>query len=154
MSAIPSTQRQAQQATPQQRHPEPQVFNDHVHFPQHHHPLRTTGLGQRPQHPGAAAGARLFQCGGRLDALATADTGRAAPHAPVPAKVQRQRPRAVPAGVARLELIRWLAAAGVALVLASAWLLDGPSEQQAMQDVAADLHDAVALATVTAQVRP
>lgn len=44
--------------------------------------------------------------------------------------------------------IPWLAAAIIALLLSSTWLLDGPSELQASQDVAADLHDAVTLAQV------
>lgn len=46
--------------------------------------------------------------------------------------------------------IKWLMAGLMALVLASGLLLDGPSELQAMQDVAADLHDV----TTTAQVQP
>jgi hypothetical protein len=47
----------------------------------------------------------------------------------------------------------WLAAAIIALLLASAHLLDGPSDIEATQAVAADVHDAIqtAQATQTAQ---
>ena len=39
--------------------------------------------------------------------------------------------------------LNWLAAAIIALLLASAHLLDGPSEMEATQAVAADVHDAI-----------
>ena len=39
--------------------------------------------------------------------------------------------------------LNWLAAAIIALLLASAHLLDGPSELEATQAVAADVHDAI-----------
>jgi hypothetical protein len=48
------------------------------------------------------------------------------------------------------RITRWLAASLLALLLSSAWMLDGPSELQAMQDVAADVHEV----TTTAQVQP
>jgi len=38
--------------------------------------------------------------------------------------------------------INWLAATAICLLLSSAYLLDGPSEIEAAQDVAADLVDA------------
>lgn len=50
------------------------------------------------------------------------------------------------------HLPHWLCALLIALVLSAAHLLDGPSEIEAAQDVAADLHDVVA--TTTAQVQP
>lgn len=46
--------------------------------------------------------------------------------------------------------IKWLSATLIAMILSSAWLLDGPTDLQAMQDVADDLHDV----TTTAQVQP
>lgn len=49
-------------------------------------------------------------------------------------------------GLPRLPV--WLGVLLIALPLCCAWLLDGPSEQQAMQDVAADLKDAITLAQV------
>ena len=39
--------------------------------------------------------------------------------------------------------LNWLAAAIIALLLASAHLLDGPSELEATQAVAADVQDAI-----------
>lgn len=39
-------------------------------------------------------------------------------------------------------IINWLAAAAICLLLSSAYLLDGPSEIEAAQDVASDLVDA------------
>ena len=48
------------------------------------------------------------------------------------------------------SLTKWLTAALFALVLASGHLLDGPSELDAIEDVAADLQDAIQ----TAQVQP
>ena len=39
--------------------------------------------------------------------------------------------------------LNWLAAIIIALLLASAHLLDGPSDIDAAQDVAADVHDAI-----------
>ena len=39
--------------------------------------------------------------------------------------------------------LNWLAAAIIALLLASSHLLDGPSELEATQAVAADVHDAI-----------
>lgn len=46
--------------------------------------------------------------------------------------------------------IKWLTAGLMALVLSSGLLLDGPSELQSMQDVAADVREV----TTTAQVQP
>jgi len=54
------------------------------------------------------------------------------------------------AGFARLELVNWLAAAVVCLVLASAHMLDGPSEIEAAADVAADVAEAQASAHAVA----
>ena len=42
--------------------------------------------------------------------------------------------------------INWLAAALIALAMSCAWMLDGPSEIEAAQDVAADVQDAKAQA--------
>ena len=39
--------------------------------------------------------------------------------------------------------INWLAAIIIGMLLASAHLLDGPSEMEATQAVAADVHDAI-----------
>lgn len=50
----------------------------------------------------------------------------------------------------RENLITWLAASLIALFLASSCLLDGPTEEQAAEDVAADVQDAIQ----TAQVQP
>lgn len=46
------------------------------------------------------------------------------------------------------RLTNWLAASLIALVLSIAYLLDGPTELEATQDVAADLHDAITLTQV------
>lgn len=48
--------------------------------------------------------------------------------------------------------INWLAAAIIALLLASAHLLDGPSELDAAQDIAADVSDAIQTAKGVHQV--
>ena len=45
--------------------------------------------------------------------------------------------------------LNWLAAAIIALLLASSHLLDGPSELEATQAVAADVHDAIKTAKGT-----
>lgn len=45
---------------------------------------------------------------------------------------------------------RWLAAAIIALLLASSHLLDGPTDLDAAQDVAADVQDAIATAQASA----
>lgn len=54
-------------------------------------------------------------------------------------------------GAARLELINWLFAGLIAFVLSCAWLLDGPSEVQAMQATAATVSDAQQQARQTAR---
>ncbi|WP_114968524.1 hypothetical protein [Rhodoferax ferrireducens] len=46
--------------------------------------------------------------------------------------------------------IRRLAASLIALVLSSAWLLDGPSDIEATQAVAADLQDAIKSVAISA----
>jgi hypothetical protein len=51
-------------------------------------------------------------------------------------------------GLPRLPV--WAGILLIALPLCCAWMLDGPTELQAMQDVAADLRDV----TTTAQVQP
>ena len=48
--------------------------------------------------------------------------------------------------------LNWIAAFIVAMLLASAHLLDGPSDIEAAQDVAADVADAIHTAQLTAQV--
>ena len=48
----------------------------------------------------------------------------------------------------RENLITWLAASLIALFLASSCFLDGPTEEQAAQDVAADVQDAIQTAQV------
>ena len=52
--------------------------------------------------------------------------------------------------------LNWLAAFIIAMLLASAHLLDGPSEIDAAQDVAADVRDAIqtAQSNQVAQVSP
>ena len=45
--------------------------------------------------------------------------------------------------------LNWLAAFIIAMVLASAHLLDGPSDIEAAQDVAADVADAIQTAQLT-----
>ena len=52
--------------------------------------------------------------------------------------------------------MNWLAAIIIAMLLASAHLLDGPSEIDAAQDIAADVSDAIktAQSTQVAQVNP
>lgn len=44
--------------------------------------------------------------------------------------------------------LNWLAAIIIAMLLASAHLLDGPSDIEATNDVAADVHDAIQTAQV------
>lgn len=53
--------------------------------------------------------------------------------------------------MSRAILTNWLAAAAICLLLSSANLLDGPSELQATQDVAADVADAQAAAVLAAK---
>ena len=48
--------------------------------------------------------------------------------------------------------LNWIAAFIVAMLLASAHLIDGPSDIDAAQDVAADVADAIHTAQLTAQV--
>lgn len=48
--------------------------------------------------------------------------------------------------------LNWLAAIVIAMLLASAHLLDGPSEIDAAQDIAADVSDAIQSAKVVHQV--
>lgn len=45
--------------------------------------------------------------------------------------------------------LNWLAACIISLLLASAHLLDGPSEIDAAQDIAADVHEAIQTAKGT-----
>lgn len=45
--------------------------------------------------------------------------------------------------------LNWLAAIIIGMLLASAHLLDGPSELEATQAVAADVHDAIKTAQTT-----
>ena len=49
--------------------------------------------------------------------------------------------------------LNWLAAIIIALLLASAHLLDGPSEIDAAQDIAADVSDAIQTAQATQVVQ-
>ncbi len=44
------------------------------------------------------------------------------------------------AGVAKLELVNWMLASLIAVGLSAAWFLDGPTELQAMKDVASNAH--------------
>lgn len=48
--------------------------------------------------------------------------------------------------------LNWLAAIIIAMLLASAHLLDGPSDIDAAQDIAADVHDAIKTAKGAHQV--
>ena len=51
--------------------------------------------------------------------------------------------------------LNWLLATVIALLLSTAYLLDGPSDIDAMQDVAADVTDAIAQAQQQAhEVQP
>lgn len=50
--------------------------------------------------------------------------------------------------------LNWLAAIIIGMLLASAHLLDGPSELEATQAVAADVHDAIKTAQVNQAVQP
>lgn len=50
--------------------------------------------------------------------------------------------------------LNWLSAIIIAMLLASAHLLDGPSEIDAAQDIAADVSDAIQTAKVVHQVDP
>lgn len=50
--------------------------------------------------------------------------------------------------------LNWLAAAIIALLLASAHLLDGPSDIDAAQDIAADVADAIQTAQANQAVQP
>ena len=55
----------------------------------------------------------------------------------------------------RHRALNWLLAAIIALLMASAHLLDGPGDIEAMQDVAADVADAIQTAQAQAnEVRP
>lgn len=50
---------------------------------------------------------------------------------------------------------RWLAATLIALLLSASYLLDGPSETEATQAVAADVRDAIHTARINArEARP
>lgn len=50
--------------------------------------------------------------------------------------------------------INWMAAVIIAMLLASAHLLDGPSDIEASQAVAADVQDAIQTAQATQVVQP
>ena len=49
--------------------------------------------------------------------------------------------------------INWLLAIILALLLSGTYLLDGPSELDAIQAVQADLHDAIAMSNTTKESR-
>ena len=115
-----------------------------------HHSDRSPRLGKNTQCQSALQGIWLHPCGGQLGVRNTSYVWRAAPHQQAPIRVSQQQARVGYAGFARLGLINWLAAGLVALVLSTSYLLDGPSEIDAIQATADSKQDAINTAAIKA----